>query len=407
MTEEGKSYLNLSGKEVLLPREETLERRPQQKKFIIGIPLEKDENERRIALVPNAVDLLIKNGHKVVMEENAGRAAHFTNEMYAEAGAQITQTAAEVWQSDIIVKIAAPEVDEIDLMHKNQTVFSALMPQSKNKTYFKKLMEKKAIAVAYELIKDKTGAFPLVRSMSEIIGNTSIMVAAEYLSSPKYGKGVMLGGFPGIRPSEVIIIGSGTVAEYAARTAYGMGAQVRIFDDSVYKMRDLQNKLEFRVSTSVLQPVLLLKALKEADVVIAAKHSSSGQSACLISAEMVKQMKRGAVIVDVSIDQGGCFETSHPTSHQHPVFQEFGVTHYCVPNIASRVPHTASYSLSNYLTGLLLKIGETGEVNHYILHDKPFSKGVYIYNGILTNKNIADTFGLSFRDLDLLMTALY
>ncbi|GMT45092.1 MAG: alanine dehydrogenase [bacterium] len=407
MTEEGKSYLNLSGKEVLLPREETLERRPRQKKFIIGIPLEKDENERRIAIVPNAVDLLIKNGHEVVMEENAGKAAHFTNEMYAEAGAQITQTAAEVWQSDIIVKIAAPEVDEIDLMHKNQTVFSALMPQSKNKTYFKKLMEKKAIAVAYELIKDKTGAFPLVRSMSEIIGNTSIMVAAEYLSSPKYGKGVMLGGFPGIRPSEVIIIGSGTVAEYAARTAYGMGAQVRIFDDSVYKMRDLQNKLEFRVSTSVLQPVLLLKALKEADVVIAAKHSSSGQSACLISTEMVKQMKRGAVIVDVSIDQGGCFETSHPTSHQHPVFQEFGVTHYCVPNIASRVPHTASYSLSNYLTGLLLKIGETGEVNHYILHDKPFSKGVYIYNGILTNKNIADTFGLSFRDLDLLMTALY
>jgi alanine dehydrogenase len=390
-----------------LPREETLERKPQQKKFIIGIPLEKDENERRIAFVPNAVDLLIQNGHKVVMEENAGRAAHFTNEMYAEAGAQITQTAAEVWQSDIIVKIAAPEIDEIDLMHKNQTVFSALMSQSRNKAYFKKLMEKKAIAIAYELINDKTGAFPLVRSMSEIIGNTSIMVAAEYLSSPKYGKGVMLGGFPGIRPSEVVIIGSGTVAEYAARTAYGMGAQVRIFDDSVYKMRDLQNKLEFRVSTSVLQPVLLLKALKEADVVIAAKHSSSGQSACIISVEMVKQMKRGAVIVDVSIDQGGCFETSHPTSHQHPVFQEFGVTHYCVPNIASRVPHTASYSLSNYLTGLLLKIGETGEINHYILRDKPFSKGVYIYNGVLTNKNIADTFGLSFRDLDLLMTALY
>ncbi len=407
MTEEGKSYLNLSGKEVLLPREETLERRPQQKKFMIGIPLEKDENERRIALVPNAVDLLIKNGHQVVMEENAGKAAHFTNEMYAEAGAQITQTAAEVWQSDIIVKIAAPDDDEADLSHKNQIIFSALMPQSKSTGFFKKLMQKKALAIAYELIKDKTGAFPLVRSMSEIIGNASIMVAAEYLSSPKYGKGVMLGGFPGIRPSEVVIVGSGTVAEYAARTAYGMGAQVRIFDDSVYKMRDLQNKLEFRVSTSVLQPVLLLKALKEADVVIAAKHSSSGHSACIISSDMVKQMKHGAVVVDVSIDQGGCFETSHPTSHQHPVFQEYGVTHYCVPNIASRVPHTASYSLSNHLTGLLLKIGETGDINHYILRDKPFSKGVYIYNGALTNKNIADTFSLPFRDLDLLMTALY
>lgn len=390
-----------------MPREETLERQPQQKKFIIGIPMENDENERRVALVPNAVNLLVRNGHEVVMEENAGRAAHFSNEMYASAGARLTQTAAEVWQSDIIVKIAAPDDVETELIHKNQVIFSALMPQDRNISFFRKLMEKKTLAIAYELIKDKTGAFPLVRSMSEIIGNTSIMIAAEYLSSPKYGKGVMLGGFSGIRPSEVVIVGSGTVAEYAARTAYGMGAQIRVFDDSVYKMRDLQNKLEFRISTSVLQPVLLLKALKEADVVIAAKHSSTGHAACIIPSDMVKQMKHGAVIVDVSIDQGGCFETSHPTSHQHPVFQEYGVTHYCVPNIASRVPHTASYSLSNHLTGLLLKIGEAGDINHYILRDKPFSKGVYIYNGALTNKNIADNFGLPFRDLDLLTSALY
>ena len=407
MTEEGKTFLKFTGDKALMPREETLERKPQHKKVVIGIPLEKDENERRIAIVPNAVNLLVKNGHQVIMEQSAGKAAHFTNEMYAEAGAQIVQTAAEVWQSDVVMKIAAPDTDEIELMHKNQTVFSALMTQNKSKIFFKRLMDKKVLAIAYELIKDKTGAFPLVRSMSEIIGNASIMVAAEYLSSQKYGKGVMLGGFPGIRPSEVVIIGSGTVAEYAARTAYGMGAQVRIFDDSVYKMRDLQDKLEFRISTSVLQPFLLLKALKEADVAIAAKHSSTGHTACIISSEMVSQMKRGAVIVDVSIDQGGCFETSRPTSHQHPVFQEYGVTHYCVPNIASRVPHTASYSLSNHLTGLLLKIGDVGDINHYILRDRPFSKGVYIYNGALTNKNISDTFGLPFRDLDLLVSVLY
>ena len=407
MTEEGKTYLKLSEKGVLLPREETLERRPQQKKFVIGIPLEKDENERRIPLVPNAVDLLVKNGHKVVIEENAGSSAHFSNELYADAGAIITPSAGEVWRSDIIMKIAAPDEEEMAFIYKNQVVFSALMPQSRNKAFFKKMMEKKPVAVAYELIKDKTGAFPLVRSMSEIIGNTSIMIAAEYLSSPKYGKGVMLGGFPGIRPSEVVIIGSGTVAEYAARTAYGMGALVRIFDDSVYKMRDLQDKLEFRVATSVLQPLLLLKALKEADVVIAAKHSPTGQSACFIPADMVKQMKPGAVIVDVSIDQGGCFETSRPTSHQHPVFQEYGITHYCVPNVASRVPHTASYSLSNYLTGMLLRMGEAGDIHHYILRDKPFSQGVYVYNGALTNKNIADTFSLPFRDLDLLTSVLY
>ncbi len=407
MTEEGKTYLNLSEKGVLLPREETLERLPQRKKFIIGLPLEKDENERRIALVPNAVELLVENGHKVMVEENAGKAAHFSNDLYARAGAEIVATAREIWESDLVMKIAAPDDEEQEMIRKNQVLFSALMPRSRSKQYFKHLMEKKPVAVAYELIKDKTGAFPLVRSMSEIIGNTAVMIAAEYLSSPKYGKGVMLGGFPGIRPSEVVIIGSGTVAEYAARTAYGMGALVKIFDDSVYKMRDLQDKLEFRVSTSVLQPILLSKALREADVVIAAKHSSTGRPACFIPEDMVKQMKKGAVIVDVSIDQGGCFETSHPTSHQHPVFQEFGVTHYCVPNIASKVPHTASYSLSNYLTGMLLKMGEAGDIHHYILHDKAFSQGVYIYNGALTNKNIADAYGLPFRDLELLTSALY
>lgn len=407
MTEEGKTYVKLSGKGVLLPREETLERLPQHKKFVIGLPMEKDENERRIALVPNAVGLLVENGHRVVVEEDAGKAAHFSNELYAGAGAVVTSSAREVWQSDIVIKIDAPDEEERSMIRKNQVIFSALMPRTRSKIFFKALMEKKPVAVAYELIKDKTGAFPLVRSMSEIIGNTSVMIAAEYLSSPRYGKGVMLGGFPGIRPSEVVVIGSGTVAEYAARTAYGMGALVRIFDDSVYKMRDLQDKLTFRVSTSVLQPVLLLKALREADVVIAAKHSPTGQPACFIPVDMIKQMKRGAVIVDVSIDQGGCFETSHPTSHQHPVFQEYGVTHYCVPNIASKVPHTASYSLSNYLTGMLLKMGEAGDIHHYILQDKPFSNGVYIYNGALTNKNIADTFGLPFRDLDLLTSALY
>ncbi|UBM61456.1 alanine dehydrogenase [Candidatus Sulfidibacterium hydrothermale] len=407
MTEKGKSYLKLSEKGSLLPLEETLERVPSRKKFVIGIPREKDENERRIALVPNAVDLLVQNGHQVIMEENAGKAAHFSDELYAAAGATITSAADEVWQADVIVKIEAPDEQEQELVRKSQVLFSALMPQSNNGAYFKKMMAKKPVAVAYEWIKDKTGAFPLVRSMSEIIGNASVMIAAEYLSSPKYGKGVMLGGFPGIRPSEVVIIGSGTVAEYAARTAYGMGALVKIFDDSVYKMRDLQNKLDFRISSSVLQPVLLQKALREADVVIAAKHSSNGHPSCFIHEEMVKQMKRGAVIVDVSIDQGGCFETSRPTSHQHPVYQEYGVTHYCVPNIASKVPHTASYSLSNYLAGVLLRMGEAGGIQRFIVQDAPFSHGIYVFYGALTNKHIADTFDLPFRDLNLLTSALF
>ncbi len=406
MAQKRKTYLNLSEKNTLLPQEETLEIKQEKKKFSIGIPMESDPNERRIPLVPNAVGLLVNNGHRVILERGAGKAAHFEDRLYAEAGADIVETPNDVYQTDIVIKIAPPTENEIQMMGRNRILFSSISLQSRDKTYFHNLMEKNANAIAFELIKDKTGAFPLLRSMSEIIGNASIMIASEYLSSPEYGKGVMLGGFAGIRPSDVVVIGAGTVAEYAARTAIGMGALVKIFDDSIYKLRYIQKMLGARVFTSILQPVLLQKALREADVVIAAKHSPTGQSSCLVSADMVRQMKTGAVIVDVSIDQGGCFETSKPTSHKHPVYKEFGVTHYCVPNIASRVPHTASYSLSNFLTTLLLHMGDAGSVEQLINKDKAFGNGVYLFSGILTNKNIADKFGLPFRDLDLLMAAL-
>lgn len=406
MDEKRKTYLHLSEKNSLLPREETLEIKNDKKKFTIGIPHETDPNERRISLVPNAVELLVQNGHQVVMEHHAGDGAHFSDHLYAEAGARFSDHPEEVFQSDIVVKIAAPVEKEVQMMKRNSILFSSITSQSRNKKYFKQLMEKKTHSIAFELIKDKTGAFPMLRSMSEIIGNASIMIASEYLSHPDYGKGVMLGGFPGIRPSEVVIIGAGTVAGYAARTAMGMGAQVKIFDDSIYKLRHLQNMMSDRIFTSILQPTLLLKALKEADVVIAAKHSVTGQSSCIVPEDMVKQMKAGAVIVDVSIDQGGCFETSKPTSHQHPVYKMHGVTHYCVPNIASRVPHTASYSLSNFLTTLLLQMADAGSIEQYIMRNKGFGKGVYLYSGILTNRNIGTSLGLAFRDLDLLMAAM-
>jgi len=406
MTEEPKAYLNLSEKNSLLPREETLEIKLDKKKFMIGIPLESDPNERRVPLVPNAVELLVQHGHHVIMERHAGEGAHFNDSLYSEAGAEITDHHADIFQTDVIIKIAAPTEDEIQMLGRNRILLSSLSLQNRTKAYFQSLMDKKINAIAFEFIKDKTGAFPMLRSMSEIIGNASIMIASEYLCHPDYGKGVMLGGFPGIRPSEVVIIGAGTVAEYAARTALGMGAQVKLFDDSIFKLRDIQRVMGLKVYTSILQPILLLKALKEADVVVAAKHSTTGQASCIIPTDMVKQMKNGSVVVDVSIDQGGCFETSKPTSHQHPVFKEYGVTHYCVPNIASRVPHTASYSLSNILTTLLLQMADVGSVEQLISQDKAFGNGVYLFSGILTDKNIADKYGLSFRDLDLLMASL-
>lgn len=405
MNEEGKGFLSFSQKEKLIPQPEMLETALKKNKFIIGIPRELSENESRVGIVPEAVLLLVENGHRVLVEENAGVDAHFSNEQYAEAGAEIVFGPAEVYKADIIIKISPPVDEEIEMIEKGKILISSIFLRNRDKAYFQKLMAKKIKAIAYEFIQDKTGGFPVIKSMSEIIGNTTILIAAEYLSNPKFGRGIMLGGFPGIKPTEVVIIGSGTVAENAARTALGMGAFVKIFDNSIYKLRSLQNNLSNRIFTSIMHPKVLLKALKEADVVISAKHSSTGMAPCFISEDMVRQMIPGSVIVDVSIDQGGCFETSVLTSHKDPVYQVHGITHYCVPNIASRVPHTASYSLSNFSTPLIINISEMGGLEMMLKNDYAFRKGIYLYNGILTNKNISDLYDLPSQDLELLMAA--
>ncbi|MCF6170483.1 MAG: alanine dehydrogenase [Bacteroidales bacterium] len=405
MNEETKSFLRFSQKEQLLPQEETLATLTEKRSLSIGVPKEISENEHRVALVPEAANLLVENGHRLLVEEQAGVSAHFTDEQFSEAGAEIVSSSDAVFKADLIIKIAPPTPAEIEKIEQHKTLFSTVNLAESSKAFFQQLMAKKVTAVAYDYIQDKSGAFPVIKSMSEIIGNMSVMVGAEYLSNPNYGKGVMLGGFPGIKPTEVVIIGAGTVAEYAARTALGMGALVKLFDNSIYKLRDIQKNLGARVFTSILQPKVLLRALKEADVVIAAKHSASGVAPCFISEEVVRQMKQGSVIVDVSIDHGGCFETSRATTHQDPVFTMHGVTHYCVPNIASRVPRTASLSMSNFLTPTLLNISEAGGIEKMLKQDMAFCQGVYIYNGILTNKHIGELYGLPSQNLELLMAA--
>lgn len=405
MSEEGKNYLSFSEKGKLLPQEELLEVAPGKNKMVIGIPKELSVDENRVPIVPDAVHLLVENGHRVLIEKEAGLSANFTDEKYAEAGSEIVPNSDDVYKADLIVKMGPPTEDEIEKIERQKTLFSSIFLPDRSKGYFQKLMAKKVKAIAYEYIQDKTGAFPVIKSMSEIIGNTSVLIAAEYLSNTLYGRGEMLGGFPGIKPTEVIIIGAGTVAEYAARAALGLGALVKIFDDSIYKLRTIQNNLGSRVYTCTLQPKLIVKAMKEADVVISAKHFAGHVAPCLITEDMVSTMKPGSVVVDVSIDQGGCFETSRVTTHHNPVYQTHGVTHYCVPNIASRVPHTASYSLSNFLTPLILKISEIGGIDKMLKHDVHFCKGAYIYNGILTNKYIGNRFGLPSQDLELLMAA--
>ena len=337
-----------------------LEVKKKKGKLVIGIPAETTLDENRLALAPEAAAILTENGHTILVQSRAGINAFFPDKDYAEAGCELVYSAGEVFKADIILKVAPLSDKELEYLRPGQVLFSTVALPTQKQAYFRKLMARKVTAIAFEFIRDKANSFPLLRSMSEIAGNTAILIASEYLSHKDYGKGRMFGGLSGITPSEVVIIGAGTVGEYAVRAAMGLGASVKVFDPSVYKLRRLQNNLGIRVFASIIQPKLLLKALKTADVAIGAVHSSWGRTPVIVTEEMVSRMKKGSVIVDVSIDQGGCFETSTITTHSDPVFQKFGITHYCVPNIASRVPNTASYAFSNFFAPVLLNIGEVG-----------------------------------------------
>lgn len=399
--------MNLSSRENLLPQEEMLELVRQNKKFTIGLPKETSFQERRIALVPNAVNMLVERGHEVILERGAGMAAHFSDAEYAEAGAQLVDTANEIFKSQVILKVAPMALNEIAFLKGKQTVLSVLHLTGRPKEYFQTLIRKKITAIAFEYLKDKSNASPVAKSISEIAGTASIQIAAEYLCNLKFGNGIMLGGFTGISPSEVVIIGAGTVGEYACRVAQGMGALVKVFDNSIYKLQRLKTVINQNLFTSTIQQSELVRALKTADVLICAVHSKHQRSPIIVSQEMVATMKQGAVIVDVSIDQGGCVESSRTTSHNDPAFSFAGVTHYCVPNIASRFPQTASIAMSNYFAPMLIKAGEMGGLQNLLSQDFYFRQGVYLYNGTLTNKLIGEHFNLSYQNIDLLMAAFH
>ena len=291
-------------------------------------------------------------------------------------------------------------------MQPKQTLFSALQLTVQPQDFLKKLITKKLNCIAYELIIDDAGIFPVIRAMGEIAGGASILIAAELLSNANNGVGAILGGISGISPTEVVIIGAGTVGEFAARAAIGLGATVKVFDNSTSRLRRLQNQLGSRVFTSVIVPKVLEKHLKTADVAIGALRASKGRTPCIVTDTMVSEMKTGSVIVDVSIDQGGVFETSKVTNHSKPVFRKHGVIHYCVPNIPSRVARTASYAFSNIFSQIILNMGDEGGIDSVIRKDSGLRNGVYIYNGILTNQYLGEAFNLPFKDINLLMAAL-
>lgn len=389
----------------LYPQEQLARVSEKPNTLFIGLPREISLQENRISLTPDAVEVIVNNGHKVWIETGAGVKANFTDQEYSEAGAEIVQSREEVYQADVILKVEPPTFPEIDLFKPNQIIFSALQMATRNEEYFKKLAAKKVIAVAYEMVEDKVGGKPIVRAMSEIAGNTVMQIAAEYLTTTNNGLGVILGGITGVPPTKVVILGAGTVAEYAARAASGLGAEIMIFDNHIYKLRRIKHTLNFQVFTSTMDSSHMASALKDADVVIGALRPDRGSNKIVVTEEMVQSMKEGAVIIDLSIDHGGCVETSEITTHELPVIEKYGVIHYGVPNITSRVARTASYVLSNIFTPTLLRSAEEGSLEDMIYNHKWFMNGVYAYKGGITSRYIAKKYNLPYKDLGLFMAA--
>jgi alanine dehydrogenase len=385
--------------------EEKLDIKPKGELLAIGIPKETSFNENRIALTPEGAGVLIANGHEVIMESNAGKGSNYSDKDYSETGVRIVYDKKEIFNCHIIVKSAPVSEEDCELLKPDTTIISPIHMAIMKKEILEKMMEKKVTAVSFENLKDDSGHNPIVRSMSEIAGSAIMLIAGQYLSNANNGKGVLVGGISGIPPTKVIIIGAGIVGEYAARTALAMGANVKVFDNSIYRLKRLQNNIGVRMWTSVIEPRILGKQLKTCDVAIGALSGAAGRTPVVVSEEMVSNMRPGTVIVDVSIDHGGCFETSQVTSHENPIFTKYDVIHYCVPNIPSGFARTASQAISNVLMPLLLETGEDGGIDNIIWHKMNIRSGIYLFKGSLTNFFLSERFDLKYTDLNLLIAS--
>lgn len=389
-------------KEELLPQTEMLEIKKQKGELFIGLPKETLFEEKRICLTPDAVSALTSHGHRIVIEAGAGEGSNYSDNEYSEAGAKISYDTKEVFSCNIVLKVAPPTIDEIAMITPQSVLISALQLKTQTKEYFETLAKKRITAVAFDYIKDEHGVYPVVKSLSEIAGTAAILIAAELMSNLNKGNGLLLGNIGGVPPTDIVILGAGTVGEFAARSALGLGASVKVFDNSITKLRKLQHSLNTPIYTSTIQPKTLAKSLRRCDVAIGSIRGKD-RSPIVVSETIVETMKEGAIIVDVSIDRGGCFETSNITSHSKPTFEKHGVIHYCVPNIPSRYSRTASFAISNLFTPYLLDIAESGGFENAARFDKSLRSGMYLYHGILTNKTVATWFNLPFRDINLLI----
>ena len=404
MGEEAK-FSDISAKLGLTPLESPAIIKKGEGSIQIGVPKEDSFQEKRTALTPRSVALLTSRGNEVIIQSGAGEGSRFSDNEYSESGAQIVYSVEDVYKAKVILQVTPARKDELKLMYPGQVIISPVHLSTMDEEYIKSLMERKVTALAFEYLKDDFGTFPMVRSMSEIAGSTAVLIAAECLNNFNNGKGYLLGGVSGVPSTRVVILGAGVVGEFASRTAKGLGANVTVFDNSVYKLMRLQNNIGARLSTCNIQPDILAEELEDCDVVIGAIHASEGRTPVIVTEEMVANMKPGSVIIDVSIDQGGCFETSKVTTHDKPTFRKYDVIHYCVPNIASRVSRTASAAISNILTPLLIKGNDMGGMEKLLWYNEGARHGVYVYNGALTNQYLSDRFNIKFTDLDLLFAA--
>jgi len=386
----------------LIPQEETLEITRSKSDLFIGVPKETHFQEKRICLTPDAVAALVAHGHKVLLEKGAGEEAGFTDQDYNDAGAELTHDTKKVFGAPIVLKVEPPTLDEIDWIQHKALVISALQLKTQEKAYFEKLAKKKVTALAFEFIKDEDGAYPAVKALSEIAGIASILISAELIASHRNSNGLLFGNISGVPPLEVVIIGAGTVGQFATKAALGLGANVKVFDTSITRLRNLQFIAGQSIFTCTLQPKYLLKALRRCDVAIGALRGSN-RSPIVVTETMVENMKNGSVIMDVSIDMGGCFETSEMTSHNNPTFTKHGVIHYGVPNIPARYPKTASISISNIFTPYLFDLADSGGIENAVRFNAGLKNGLYFYRGILTSQAVGNWFNLPHSDINLLI----
>lgn len=395
-------FHDLLSQQGILPMEAMAWTKQNAKSILIGIPKEISANENRTPLSPTAIKLLVANGHEVIIESGAGKRAGFEDSDYLLAGATVSEDLSQIWASPLILKLTPPTLSEIGLMKKNACIISCAATFLLSEDMIDAMNQKKIMGIGMEYVEDNGGGFPFVQIMAEIAGQMILPIASQLLSSQD-DSNILLGNVTGVEPCQIVVLGAGHVVEQVAKAAYHAGIHIQVFDKDIYKLQRLKQTLGIPLITQVIDSENLPKALQSAQVIIGALRSETGITPCLVTEEMVSKLKPGTLIMDVCIDQGGCFETSELTTLSHPIFRKYGVIHYCVPNIPSKVGKTSSLAISNLLTSFILKSGKTGGVEEMLWQGKSFMKGVYVFKGFVTNKIVGKKFNKPVKEIQMLL----